>query len=249
MIEPGSQTPKPRTAKGAQRVHELASVAAQLFLERGFDAVTIDDLIARVGGSRSTVYANFGDKEGLFKASMLHLCAEIGLPLDALRIDGRAAAEVLPIFGRALAHTALTPRALGLQRLLTIEGRRFPDVAQQMWAVGHHKAIQMLAAWIAQRQTAPDRDIFSSLPAQVLAEQFISMVTSNVKLRHHRPGQPAPAGHAGRYPGGSGRADLPARRVHHAHAHCCEEGNSMSASLAPISFADKERNACRSSRP
>lgn len=175
--------PRHRTAKGAQRLRDLTSVAAELFLERGFDGVAVDDLIARVGGSRSTVYSHFGDKEGLFKEAMTSLCAEVAKPLDQLHITGREPNEVLSLLGRQLLMSALSPRTLALHRLLVNEGRRFPDVAQAMWEVSYGRAVEILAAWIAEQQQRSIGGLSRAVPAQALAEQFISMVASNAKLR------------------------------------------------------------------
>ena len=54
-----------RERQRAQLVNEVRRVALQLFAERGFDAVTIDDIAARVGASRSTVFRVVDTKESL----------------------------------------------------------------------------------------------------------------------------------------------------------------------------------------
>lgn len=178
-------TSKPvhRTAKGAQRIQDLIEAAAERFLEQGFDAVAVDDLIAHVGGSRRNVYSHFGSKEGLFKAAMLHVCAEMAKPLDEMKIQGREVSEVLPSFGRGLVRTALSPRTLAVHRLLTTEGKRFPEIAQAMLASSYLKILDKLANWIAAHQAGPASKLSCEIPAQVLAEQFMSMTSSDVKLR------------------------------------------------------------------
>ncbi|EKQ62714.1 TetR family transcriptional regulator [Xanthomonas citri pv. malvacearum str. GSPB2388] len=181
--DPHFSVPKHRTAKGALRVEQLINAAAELFLERGFDGVAVDDLIARVGGSRGNVYTHFGGKEGLFKEAMLHVCKEISKPLEVLRIEGRDAADVLPSFGRALVQAALSPRVLAVHKLLTVEGQNFPEVAQAMLSVSYQKVVDLLTDWVAKQQATSDGRLSRDLPAHVLAEQFVSMVTSDVKLR------------------------------------------------------------------
>jgi len=54
-----------RERQRAQLVNEVRRVALQLFAERGFDAVTIDDIAAGVGASRSTVFRVVDTKESL----------------------------------------------------------------------------------------------------------------------------------------------------------------------------------------
>lgn len=178
-----ASTPPHRTAKGAQRIQDLVTVAAERFLEQGFDAVAVDDLIACAGGSRRNVYSHFGGKEGLFKAAMLHVCEEMAKPLDEMKIEGQELAEVLPAFGRGLVRTALSPRTLAVHRLLTTEGRRFPEVAQAMWSSSYLKVLDKLANWIASHQARPDSGLSPEVPAAVLAEQFMSLTSSDVKLR------------------------------------------------------------------
>ena len=184
MVKPKAvSTPAHRTAKGAQRIQDLIAIAAQRFLEHGFDAVSVDELISCVGGSRRNVYSHFGGKEGLFKAAMLHVCGEMAKPMDEMKIEGREVGEVLPAFGRGLVQIALSPRTLAVHRLLTTEGKRFPEIAQAMLASSYLKVLDKLANWIAAHQAGPDSTLSSDIPAQVLAEQFMSMTSSDVKLR------------------------------------------------------------------
>lgn len=172
-----------RTAKGAQRINDLVVIAAQMFLDKGFEAVAVDDLIARVGGSRRNVYSHFGGKEGLFEAAMLHVCAEMAKPLENLNINGLDPADVLPEFGRELVATALSPRTLAVHRLLTTEGKRFPKIAQAMLAASYEKVIDILATWITAHQQSTNRKLTAEIPAKVLAVQFVSMISSDLKLR------------------------------------------------------------------
>ncbi len=46
----------------------IRAVLTELFLERGYDAVSLDDIVQHAGGSKASIYKYFGNKEGLFKA-------------------------------------------------------------------------------------------------------------------------------------------------------------------------------------
>lgn len=59
-----------RTEPASQRVKHLLTVARAEFVERGFDAVSIDS-IARAGGiSKETIYRHYPEKEALFRAAL-----------------------------------------------------------------------------------------------------------------------------------------------------------------------------------
>ena len=58
----------PPTKRGHERCVALLVSATDLFLERGYDAVSLDDIVQHAGGSKASIYKYFGNKEGLFKA-------------------------------------------------------------------------------------------------------------------------------------------------------------------------------------
>ena len=59
--------PRWERRKGA-RPSELLAAALNLFVEKGFAATRLDDVAARAGVSKGTLYLYFDNKEALFKA-------------------------------------------------------------------------------------------------------------------------------------------------------------------------------------
>ena len=59
---------QPQTRRGQERRLALLVIACDLFLERGYDAVSLDDIVNHAGGSKASIYKYFGSKEGLFTA-------------------------------------------------------------------------------------------------------------------------------------------------------------------------------------
>ncbi|SDB88362.1 TetR/AcrR family transcriptional regulator [Acinetobacter boissieri] len=58
----------PQTKRGMERCIAFLNIATDLFLEKGYDAVSLSDIIQHTGGSKASIYKFFGNKEGLFKA-------------------------------------------------------------------------------------------------------------------------------------------------------------------------------------
>lgn len=58
----------PQTKRGFERHLAFVISATELFLDKGYDAVSLDDIVQHAGGSKASLYKYFGNKEGLFKA-------------------------------------------------------------------------------------------------------------------------------------------------------------------------------------
>ncbi|EJD6088430.1 TetR/AcrR family transcriptional regulator [Acinetobacter baumannii] len=56
---------KPQTRRGIERRLALLLSATELFLEKGYDAVSLDDIVNHAGGSKTSIYKYFGNKDGL----------------------------------------------------------------------------------------------------------------------------------------------------------------------------------------
>src|ERR1700712_1017939 len=59
---------RPTREAAARRDERLIAVATRLFMERGFDATSIDAVAETAGVSKPTVYARYRDKRDLFTA-------------------------------------------------------------------------------------------------------------------------------------------------------------------------------------
>ncbi len=59
---------KPQTRRGIERRLALLLSATELFLEKGYDAVSLDDIVNHAGGSKTSIYKYFGNKDDLFTA-------------------------------------------------------------------------------------------------------------------------------------------------------------------------------------
>lgn len=85
----------------AEREQQVLAAARALFAERGYGAVTMDDVAAAVGVTKPLLYIYFGNKERLYLACMepaardlrdavASAVAEAGRPADALEPGVRA---------------------------------------------------------------------------------------------------------------------------------------------------------------
>jgi AcrR family transcriptional regulator len=166
-------------------------MAVEMFLEQGYDAVSLDKLIARAGGSRRNIYDHFGGKEGLFLAAITAICEQRTAPIKSIQIPlSGDPAEALLLFGQALLDGVLRPRSLALHRLMIAESARFPELAQTIWRSGHEQSCAVLAEWVAHQQKSGV--LRQGQPPHILARQFIDLVVADARLRGQL-GLPPPA--------------------------------------------------------
>lgn len=125
----GSGRPR-RTAPEARR-QAILDAALTVFAERGFEAARLDDIAARAGIAKGTLYLYFTDKQALFEA-LIHSAVD---PILA-QLSAVAAAPELPL-NKVLTSlfTAFQREVLGtkrkfLLRLMIAEGPRFPALAE-----------------------------------------------------------------------------------------------------------------------
>lgn len=170
-----------RTPRGAERLRRLQTTAAEMFLSCGYEGVSVDGLIDRVGGSRRNVYGPCGGKQGLFVAAVSDLCGEISQALAALPMAEAPVRSGLVLYGRCLLALVLQPRMLAMHRLMVSEGQRFPELARNLCETGRDNAAAALGQWLGAHQARGElRQGMSQLD---LAQSFIDLVVCGPQLR------------------------------------------------------------------
>lgn len=121
-----------RADSASQRVKHLLTVACTQFVERGFDAVSIDS-IARGGGiSKETIYRHFSDKEALFRAALDAAGAEFTARAQAVHgVAGDSRVELTGL-ARAILDSALDQGMLSALWVAASVAQRMPDLAASL---------------------------------------------------------------------------------------------------------------------
>ncbi|MBP6011812.1 MAG: TetR/AcrR family transcriptional regulator [Alphaproteobacteria bacterium] len=124
--------------------------AAELFLERGYEPVSMDAIASKADVSKRTVYSYFDTKTVLFSAIMIAHCNSMGgiaLPDHATGHDPR---KVLTEFGRVFVRMITSARAVAMQRVIFREVERLPEVGRIFFENGPQRHITKLADYLAQ---------------------------------------------------------------------------------------------------
>jgi len=165
---------RPTRAQQVQRHEELLSVALDIFLERGFEQATMEEIATCAGMSKRTVYAYYEDKPALFKAAVRRAIELYTMPrgaVEAIITDNLE--ETLVAIGRQRVTNMATPVATKLQRILGTQSFRFPELFNESFEKGAGPAIDVLCS-LFERYTATG-EIEVSQP-QRAAAAFLSLV-------------------------------------------------------------------------
>ena len=166
-----------RIETAEQRRDRIVRLAAPLFLKKGYDNVSIDEIIGVVGGSKATIYAWFGGKEGLFEAVVRQKCSDV---VVAMHVDTAGSLEAqLTEIGHSFVAMVLSPPILEFHRLMVSIGRTFPETGRLFFETGPVSAYGIVATWIEKQQK--DGRLIDEDPYR-LAVLFLDMLIGEHQL-------------------------------------------------------------------
>lgn len=143
-----------RTARSRDRNRRIREAASALFLEHGYDGVSIDDVVRRVGGSKATVYSQFTNKEALFVTVVEDLSDEFVAELKAVSTSRMGLENGLRRIVNKLLEILLRPRHLAYRRLIVSEAARIPEVTRAWFRHGPAASSHFIAGFIVHHQQA-----------------------------------------------------------------------------------------------
>jgi AcrR family transcriptional regulator len=140
---------RPRQRRKEARPAELAAAALELFVAKGFAATRLEDVAARAGVSKGTVYLYFGSKEALFKAAIEEAMIPLIEAAEALVECAKlSAADRLRQFVHGWWGMVGDSPIGGVPKLLIAESANFPDIVQWHYEAIISRAMRALGAII-----------------------------------------------------------------------------------------------------
>ena len=123
----------PQTKRGHERRIALIESATELFLQHGYEAVSLDDIVHHAGGSKASIYKYFGNKEGLFRAICDYRCAcfEQDITLTP-KPDAEALRDYLKRILLNFIRHILQPRNISFIRLIINQSQKDPQLADYL---------------------------------------------------------------------------------------------------------------------
>jgi AcrR family transcriptional regulator len=124
-------TPTPRARRKADRPAELLEAALDTFVAKGFTAARMEDIAARAGVSKGTIYLYYPSKQAIFEALVRrNIIPKLEAAEAMLGASGLPAPvqlrRLLEFMGRATSDL----RIAAVPKLVLAEAGNFPDMAR-----------------------------------------------------------------------------------------------------------------------
>ncbi len=141
--------------KSEEKGQLILEAASELFVDHGFDAVSMEAVARAAGVSKQTVYSHFGNKDALFQAAVKCKCL-------AHQLDGSGMDESLPVdvylreFAQHFSDLLTSREAIAVHRICVAGAANHSKISQLFWEAGPARVEAHLKGYL-RRQVAAGR--------------------------------------------------------------------------------------------
>src|SRR3984893_6654559 len=177
---------RPPTELAGKVEERILDAARKVFLERGFEGASIEEIARAARSGKPTIYARFASKEALFNAVAMH---DVVSRIEHFKGEvptGATIEERLASLAIALLDWILASDRLALMRLAVAGIRRFPDLASSVSRTARELSAQVAAQHLSE---ITQSDELGALPAfapehlATTARFFLDLVVVPILLR------------------------------------------------------------------
>lgn len=159
---------------------QILDGARGMFLSRGFEGTSMQDVARAAGVSKGTLYVYFDSKEAMFEALVRQECGVLQDSVRRLASGSGTVQDELLAIARSILARLLQPEVLGAMRMTIGAGEKFPDLARQLYGAGPMRMRNILAEYLQRRTEAGDLVIDDFDAA---AAEFMDLVVSGLQRR------------------------------------------------------------------
>ena len=178
---PPRKPPPNRAAKSEARRQAIVEAALAEFCARGFAATRIEDVAARAGVAKGTIYLHFDDKAALFREIVSTMLVPLVAVLEAPPPDIPLREALAGFFDLFVQEIYSTERR-NVLRLVMTEGPRFPELAEFYYRSVVARAIAAMRALLRrahERRELAD-DTLIRFPQLIVAPALMAIMWSGL---------------------------------------------------------------------
>jgi AcrR family transcriptional regulator len=164
----------------------LLDAARKVFLARGFEGASMDEIAEAARSGKQTIYARFRDKRALFTAVVTRDILSRISQFKILPPSGTTIEERLVSAAMAALHWSLDDERMALMRLAVAEAGRFPDLASTVSRAARELSTEVgarLLGEIAQSSELASLPAFAPERLQATARVFLDLVAVPMIMR------------------------------------------------------------------
>ena len=174
---------RPPRALAGEVEERILDAAAKVFLERGFEGASVEEIadVARAG--KPTIYARFPGKEALFAAVMARKVRQNTSSFESIVPTGATIEERLASIALAILRNVLVVDTVGLIRATVAEARRFPDLAASVHRIGRERGTEAVAQLLGELPESDKLPAFSTDRRAATARHFLELILLPMLMR------------------------------------------------------------------
>src|SRR5215813_15108980 len=138
-----------RAERSEARRQAIVGAALEEFCARGFAATRLDDVAARAGVAKGTIYLHFDDKEALFREIVGTMLVPLVAVLEEAPPPDVSIRAVIAHFFEMFVQEIYSTQRRNVLRLVMTEGPRFPELAAFYYRNVVERAIAAMRALLA----------------------------------------------------------------------------------------------------
>jgi TetR/AcrR family transcriptional repressor of mexJK operon len=173
---------RPPAKQAAARLDKILNIAAEIFLQEGFDRASVAAIARIAGSSKETLYSRFSTKEELFKAVISRKTEILLQKFSRVLTQNQPMEKVLEQYGRNLLEFMLLPEMQRLNRTLIASAPQFPELAGDFWRLCPEREQDQLAEYLDTQVASGALAIADSRKA---AELFFSLCLGQFLVHAH----------------------------------------------------------------
>jgi AcrR family transcriptional regulator len=166
--------------RGVARKQAFLQAAREVFLEHGYEAASVNEVVRRAGGSLATLYSQYGSKEGLFLAvahDHQERFLERMMPENYRDLPLR---QGLTAFAERFLDQLLNPDNVAFFRIFVSEGRKHPQLLRRQMTTNMERLGEALEEYMREQ---PDENGVRILQPRVAASHFFDLIRGRMHYR------------------------------------------------------------------
>ena len=176
---------RPPRGLAGQVEERILDAAGHVFLERGFQGASVDEIAEVACAGKPTIYARYGSKEALF-AAVVARKVRANTTIECVAAMGSTIEQRLEAMASVILARILSPESIGLMRAVVAEARRFPELAISVKRQARDLGIELVARLLGEVARSGELSAFPAFAPERLPEtarRFMDVIVFPMAMR------------------------------------------------------------------